>query len=112
MQEVSNVLTSAGYRVYAADNAAKQYGIIQEAISAAQEAAQEAISAAQEAAQEAISAAKEAAQEAISAAKEAAQHYAGAVYLTQDEYDALTPQEKMDATKVYFIEEKEESESE
>jgi vacuolar-type H+-ATPase subunit H len=101
MQEVSNVLTSAGYRVYAADNAAKQYGIIQEAISAAQEAAQEAISAAQEAAQEAIS-----------AAQEAAQHYAGAVYLTQAEYDALTPQQKMDATKVYFIEIEEESESE
>ena len=79
MQEVSNVLTSAGYRIYAADNAAKEYGIIQEAISAAQEAAQ---------------------------------HYAGAVYLTQAEYDALTPQQKMDATKVYFIEKEEESESE
>lgn len=85
MQEVTNVLTSAGYRVYAADNAAKEYGLIQEAISAAQEAAQEAISAAQE----------------------AAQHYAGAVYLTQAEYDVLTPQQKMDATKVYYIEESE-----
>lgn len=31
--------------------------------------------------------------------------YAGAVYLTQAEYDALSEEEKMDATKVYFIEE-------
>lgn len=31
--------------------------------------------------------------------------YAGAVYLTQAEYDALSEEEKMDASKVYFIEE-------
>lgn len=30
--------------------------------------------------------------------------YAGAVYLTQAEYDALSEEEKMDASKVYFIE--------
>ena len=29
--------------------------------------------------------------------------YAGAVYLTQAEYDALSEEQKMDATKVYFI---------
>lgn len=29
--------------------------------------------------------------------------YAGAVYLTQAEYDALSEEEKMDATKTYFI---------
>lgn len=32
-------------------------------------------------------------------------NYAGAVYLTQEEYDALTDAEKNDTTKVYFIEE-------
>lgn len=31
--------------------------------------------------------------------------YAGAVYLTQSEYDALSEEQKMDASKVYFIEE-------
>lgn len=31
--------------------------------------------------------------------------YAGAVYLTQEEYDALTPEQKMDSTKSYWIEE-------
>ena len=31
--------------------------------------------------------------------------YAGAVYLTQAEYDALTDEQKNDTTKVYFIEE-------
>jgi hypothetical protein len=31
--------------------------------------------------------------------------YAGAVYLTQAEYDALSEEQKMDASKVYFIEE-------
>lgn len=31
--------------------------------------------------------------------------YAGAVYLTKAEYDALSEEEKMDASKVYFIEE-------
>lgn len=31
--------------------------------------------------------------------------YAGAVYLTQTEYDALSEEQKMDASKVYFIEE-------
>ena len=29
--------------------------------------------------------------------------YAGAVYLTQAEYDALSEEQKMDATKTYFI---------
>lgn len=29
--------------------------------------------------------------------------YAGAVYLTQAEYDALSDEEKMDETKCYFI---------
>lgn len=29
--------------------------------------------------------------------------YAGAVYLTQAEYDVLSESEKMDATKTYFI---------
>lgn len=33
------------------------------------------------------------------------QQYAGAVYLTQSEYDALTDEQKNDTTKVYFIEE-------
>lgn len=32
-------------------------------------------------------------------------NYAGAVYLTQSEYDALTDEQKNDTTKVYFIEE-------
>ena len=32
-------------------------------------------------------------------------NYAGAVYLTQAEYDALTDEQKNDTTKVYFIEE-------
>ena len=32
-------------------------------------------------------------------------NYAGAVYLTQEEYDALTDEQKNDTTKVYFIEE-------
>lgn len=32
-------------------------------------------------------------------------NYAGAVYLSQEEYDALTEAEKNDTTKVYFIEE-------
>ena len=33
------------------------------------------------------------------------QQYAGAVYLSQEEYDALTDEQKNDTTKVYFIEE-------
>lgn len=33
--------------------------------------------------------------------------YAGAVYITQDEYDALSEGEKLDITKVYFIVEEE-----
>ena len=32
-------------------------------------------------------------------------NYAGAVYLSQEEYDALTDEQKNDTTKVYFIEE-------
>lgn len=32
-------------------------------------------------------------------------HYAGVIYLTQAEYDALSEEQKMDATKCYFIEE-------
>ena len=32
-------------------------------------------------------------------------NYAGAVYLTQEEYDALSDEQKNDTTKVYFIEE-------
>lgn len=32
-------------------------------------------------------------------------NYAGAVYLSQAEYDALTDAEKNDTTKVYFVEE-------
>ena len=31
--------------------------------------------------------------------------YASVVYLTQEQYDALSEEEKMDASKVYFIEE-------
>lgn len=32
-------------------------------------------------------------------------NYAGAVYLSKEEYDALTDEQKNDTTKVYFIEE-------
>lgn len=32
-------------------------------------------------------------------------NYAGAVYISQAEYDALTDEQKNDPTKVYFIEE-------
>lgn len=35
--------------------------------------------------------------------KERETNYAGAIYLSQTEYDALTEEQKLDSTKTYFI---------
>ena len=89
-EEVTKVLTAELYRVLKADDYNKIKGIVSEAVAAANAASAEA----------------------VAAANDAEAHYAGAVYLTQEEYDQLTTAQKLDPTKVYFIEEEDESESE